>query len=73
MNNMDIQCQKLFFWNLNSYDNVPVKFNDTGVALVSGFSPAIVKSILSNDSLDNFTPEKIMLNTIMNERYSWDN
>lgn len=64
---------KIVFWNLNSYDNVPVKFNDTGVALVSGFSPAIVKSILSNDSLDNFTPEKIMLNTIMNERYSWNN
>lgn len=59
------------FWNLRACDNVPVKFNEKGVALVSGFSPAILKSILSVDNIENFTPVNIMLNTIMKDRYSW--
>jgi hypothetical protein len=58
------------FWNLNAADNVPVKFNAKGVALVSGFSPSIVKSVLSAD-LEDFTPEQIMLKTIMSERYNY--
>jgi Domain of unknown function (DUF2828) len=60
----------IVFWNLNAADNVPAKFNEQGVALVSGFSPAIVKGVLAAD-LDNFTPEAIMLKTIMNERYDY--
>jgi len=60
----------IVFWNLNAHDNVPAKFNDNGVALVSGFSPAIVKGVLAAD-LDNFTPEAIMLKTIMSERYDY--
>lgn len=60
---------KVVFWNLNAvYGNVPVKFDKTGVALVSGFSPAIVKPIISGN-IDEFTPESVMLNTIMQERY----
>jgi len=60
---------KVVFWNLNaSYGNAPVKFNKTGTALVSGFSPAIVKPILSGD-MDNFTPLAVMLKTIMQDRY----
>jgi hypothetical protein len=60
----------IVFWNLNAHDNVPAKFNDAGVALVSGFSPAIVKGVLAAD-LDNFTPEAIMLKTIMSDRYDY--
>jgi hypothetical protein len=60
----------IVFWNLNAHDNVPAKFNEQGVALVSGFSPSIVKAVLNAD-LDNFTPEAIMLQTIMNERYDY--
>lgn len=59
---------RVVFWNLNAYDNVPVSFNEQGVALISGFSPAIMKSVLSGDK-DNFTPEAIMLQTIMNPKY----
>ena len=59
---------KVVFWNLNAYDNVPAKFDENGVALVSGFSPAIAKAILAGD-LEQFTPEAIMLKTIMNSRY----
>lgn len=56
------------FWNLNAGDNVPVKFNEKGVALVSGFSPTIVKTVLGGD-FEQFTPEAIMMKAIMNPRY----
>lgn len=59
---------QIVFWNLRSVDNVPVKSNESGVALVSGFSPAIMKTILSADA-DSFTPEAIMMSAIMNSRY----
>lgn len=58
----------IVFWNLNSRDNVPVKANTRKVALISGFSPSIMKSVLSADT-EKFTPEGIMLQTIMNPRY----
>lgn len=59
----------IIFWNLNASDkNFPVRFNDEGVALISGFSPSILKSLLSNPN--SLTPINIMLETINNERYS---
>lgn len=67
-NNAGYNVPKIVFWNLHAHDNVPVKFNESGVALVSGFSPAILKSLLAND-LGQFTPESIMDSTIMNSRY----
>lgn len=60
---------KIVFWNLNAHDNVPAKFDKSGVALISGFSPAIMKSVLGGD-LEQFTPEAIMMKTIMVDRYS---
>ena len=60
---------QIVFWNLNSADNVPVKADKSGAALVSGFSPAIVKALLSAD-MSEFTPENIMLKTVMAERYA---
>lgn len=59
---------KVVFWNLNARDNAPVKFNEQGVALVSGFSPAILTSILSCD-FDAFSPYGIMMKTVMQDRY----
>jgi hypothetical protein len=60
---------KVVFWNLNaSYGNSPVKFDKSGTALVSGFSPAVVKPLLAGE-LETFTPESVMLNTIMDDRY----
>lgn len=58
---------KIVFWNLNSHDNVPVQFDTRGTALVSGFSPAIMKSILG---AKDFTPLSIMLDTVNVERYN---
>jgi Domain of unknown function (DUF2828) len=59
---------QVVFWNINSHENVPAKMDEKGVALVSGFSPAIVKTVLKADA-DKFTPEGIMNATIMNPRY----
>lgn len=60
---------RVVFWNLNAaYGNTPVKYDKRGAALVSGFSPALAQSIMSND-LEDFTPEAVMLKTVMNTRY----
>ena len=64
------EVPKIVFWNLNSKDNAPVKFDKSGTALVSGFSPSIVKAVLAGD-MEEFTPEAIMMKTIMNERYDF--
>lgn len=57
---------KIVFWNLNSSGNAPASSNASNVGLVSGFSPSIMKSVLS---AKDFTPYGIMLETIMKERY----
>lgn len=62
---------KIVFWNLNQgYGNVPIKFDSRGTAHVSGFSPAIMKSVLAND-LEDFTPYNVMLKTLMQDRYAY--
>jgi len=61
-------CPKVVFWNLNSSGNVPVKSDKSGAALVSGFSPAIMASLLGAD-VEQFTPEGIMRSTVMVPRY----
>ena len=63
------ELPKIVFWNLNAADNVPVKYDTRGVALVSGFSPAIMKAVLSADT-EQFTPEAIMWKAIGNDRYN---
>lgn len=58
---------QLVFWNLNSTNKgIPVQKHKTGVTMVSGFSPSILKSILN---IKELTPINIMDSTIMNERY----
>jgi hypothetical protein len=60
---------RIVFWNLNAaYGNTPVKFDNKGTALVSGFSPALAESVMSND-LEDFTPFNVMLKAIMKPRY----
>jgi len=67
--NAGYNIPKIVFWNLNASDNVPVKCNEKGVALVSGFSPAILATILGADAND-FTPEAMMLKVVMQDRYA---
>lgn len=57
---------RLVFWNIGSRTGtIPVRENDLGVALVSGFSPAIAKMVLSGE-LD---PYKCLVNQLNTERY----
>ena len=64
------EMPRIVFWNLSAHSNVPVKSTESGVALVSGYSPNILKAILS-DNLEEFTPEAIMLKAVMSERYDF--
>lgn len=58
---------KIVFWNLNaSNKSVPVTRHETGTAMVSGYSPSLLKGILSG----GMTPEQIMLDVVMDDRYS---
>lgn len=58
---------QIVFWNVNGrLGNVPTDFQTKNVGLVSGFSPAILNSILQGN-ID--TPESLMLRTINSERY----
>jgi len=64
----------VIFWNLNVRNvnaGSPVKTNDKGVGLVSGFSPAIMASVLGSNP-DEFTPYNLMLKTIMNPIYDFE-
>jgi hypothetical protein len=61
-------CPKVVFWNLKDSGNTPVKSDKSGAALVSGFSPAIMASLLGAD-VEQFTPEGIMRKTVMVPRY----
>jgi len=58
----------IVFWNVNTGEGVPVKHNQAGVALVSGFSPSIMASVLDADEM---SPEALMLKAVMVERYNW--
>jgi hypothetical protein len=59
---------QIVFWNVNGrVGNVPVTMRDENVALISGASPSIIKSVLTN----NISPIKIMNNTVESERYSF--
>lgn len=57
---------RLVFWNVNSSTGtIPVKENELGVALVSGFSPNVVKMVMSN-KLD---PWAALVDILNDKRY----
>lgn len=61
------ELPKVIFWNLNGRPgNNPVTIHDTGTAMVSGFSPAILTAILAGEQVD---PVSIMLAAIDKPRY----
>lgn len=63
------KAPKIVFWNLCGREgNTPARANIENVALVSGFSPSIMKSLLSGK---DFSPIGIMLNTLKVPRYDY--
>ena len=57
---------RLVFWNIASRtETIPIKQNELGVALVSGFSPAIMKMVLSTQT----DPYECLLEQLNGARY----
>jgi hypothetical protein len=68
-NDADYEMPAVVFWNINAYENVPVRFDEKGTALVSGFSPSIMKAVLAAD-MDAMTPEAVMKKAVLSDRYA---
>jgi len=66
--NAGYKMPQIVYWNIQSRNGgVPVAFDKQGTALVSGFSPAIMTSLLGGDIE---SPQQIMDKTILSDRYS---
>lgn len=60
------ELPKLCYWNICSRSNaIPVKENKNGIVLVSGFSPAVIKMVLSA----KIDPYEALVETLKSERY----
>ena len=55
------EMPKLVFWDLNAYPGQPAECSDENVAMVSGFSPSIMKAILN---AEEFNPIDVMLEAL---------
>lgn len=55
----------VIFWNLRSSTGVPAKMTESGVALLSGFSPALMQGVMEGQ----MTPMNIMLSTLNHPQY----
>lgn len=63
------EIPELVFWNLRGHkENLPITVDDRGVCLVSGFSPAIMKSVLASNIV---TPMDLVKQAVCNERYDY--
>jgi hypothetical protein len=59
---------KIVFWKIDSKNtDVPVRFDENGVVLLSGYSPELMKLVLEDDDI---TPLRIVENIINSERYN---
>ncbi len=68
-NDKGYQAPQLVFWHLASRaKKAQATVNDKGVAMVSGFSPAILKAVLGSDDL---TPMGVVLKAVSVPRYDW--
>ena len=52
---------KIVFWNLDAHFGTPAKCSDDSVAMVSGFSPSIMKAVLN---AEEFNPLSIMMEAL---------
>ena len=57
---------QLIFWDIKTGNDFPVSVNDENTVMLSGFSPSIVKTIISGENINHWT---IIKETIESERY----
>jgi len=66
--NVGYKMPEIVFWNVNGrLGNVPASVYDSGIGLVSGFSPSVLKGILKGEI---YSPLQLMLDTVDTARYS---
>ena len=57
----------IFFWNVATAGGIPAKIDDSGVSLISGYSPNLLRSVLTGD----FNPLTQVMAILNVERYSF--
>lgn len=66
--NAGYKMPEIVFWNVNGrLGNVPASVDDSGIGLVSGFSPSVLKGVLKGEL---YSPIQLMLDTVDTARYS---
>jgi len=59
--NAGYELPKIVFWNLDAHYGTPAECDDDSVAMVSGFSPSIMKAVLN---AEEFNPLSIMVEAL---------
>ena len=61
---------KIVFWNLDAHYGTPAECDDDSVAMVSGFSPSIMKAVLN---AEEFNPLSIMMEALKDFEIDYTN
>ena len=61
---------KIVFWNLDAHYGTPARCSDDSVAMVSGFSPSIMKAVLN---AEEFNPLSIMMEALNDIAINYSN
>ena len=61
---------KIVFWNLDAHYGTPAQCDDDSVAMVSGFSPSIMKAVLN---AEEFNPLSIMMEALKDFKIDYTN
>ena len=61
---------KIVFWNLDAHFGTPAECSDSSVAMVSGFSPSIMKAVLN---AEEFNPISVMMEALKDIELDYTN
>ena len=61
---------KIVFWNLDAHFGTPARCSDDSVAMVSGFSPSIMKAVLN---AEEFNPISVMMEALKDIEIEYKN
>ena len=61
---------KIVFWNLEAHFGTPARCSDDSVAMVSGFSPSIMKAVLN---AEDFNPVSVMMEALKDIEIDYSN
>jgi hypothetical protein len=61
---------KIVFWNLDTHFGTPAECSDDSVAMVSGYSPSIMKAVLN---AEEFNPISVMMEALKDIELDYTN